>query len=436
MMNHLNWIVAGLLDPATAAASQASDVKDRLPVTAELEDSDSSDADQSQGLARVVAPSPAEDEYCPKNCSIGDASSKKSWRCKKAQPGEINIILYGHHWEPINKDVDRGHIEHCPVKCNMRYRGWCDAEKADAAVINVLWASKTRPKKKPPGQRWVFHGGFETQYRKSGGKRAKDYVATLEGKIDWTMGFGPRTDFYNPNLWVLPSDHFGAERTYDKEALTRNWAANKTQFMLWIASNCNMATTRMAFWHKLEEHMPKKRVKVLGKCGEPFHCPFRKDDHPCSLNFFSKYKFYFAAENGQCEGWITEKLTKALKSGMVPVVFGPSRADYERLVPKDSFIHADDFDNDPKKLVDYLKQLDKDDDAYNRYFAWRSRGLTVFDTNFMYRQAFCQLCQQLHLPKEKQRPTMLDKNLGKWFYSDGPYKRGACGWVDGPEADR
>lgn len=384
-------------------------------------------------VSSVVGTANNEDgEYCPKQCEFW----KRKYRCKKAQPGEINIILYGHNWEPINKDADKGFIEYCPVKCNMRYRGWCDAEKADAAVINVLWTSKTRPTKKPPGQRWVFHGGFETQYHKSSAKRAKNYIMSLEGKIDWTMGFGPRTDFYNPNFMVMPMNHFsGGGRTYDETALTRNWAQNKTGFMLWIVSNCLMATTRMEFWKELEKHLPQKRNLVLGKCGQTSPCKSRKDMDPCNQKMFAKYKFYFAAENGQCEGWITEKFARGLQQGMIPVVFGPSKTDAERLAPRGSFIHADDFDNNPKKLAAHLLALDKDDKAYNRYFEWRSRGLEVFDTYYMYRKAFCELCQQLHLPREEQRPK-INKTLVQWFYRDGPFKHGACGWVDGPAADR
>jgi len=340
-----------------------------------------------------VSEAASDDGYCQKDCVIG----KKKYRCQKAQPGEVNIILYGHHWEPINRDADTGRIENCPAKCNIRYRGWCDAAKADAAVINILWPSKTRPSKKPPGQRWVFYGGFETQYHKSGAKRGKDFIMGLQGKVDWTMGFGPRTDFYNPNVRVLPSNSFsGGPQTYEQGVLNRSWGEGKTDFMLWIVSNCNMATTRMTFYKEMEKFLPKKRMLVLGKCGEQSPCRSRKDADPCNQKLFSRFKFYYAAENGQCEGWITEKLTRGLQQGMVPVVFGPSRADYERLAPKDSFIHADDFDGSPKKLAAHLIMLDKDPVAYNRYFEWRSRGLVVFDTYFMYRRAYCELCQELH----------------------------------------
>ena len=79
-----------------------------------------------------------------------------------------------------------------------------------------------------------------------------------------------------------------------------------------------------------------------------------------------------AFENSlHCTDYITEKLwDNAYQSDTVPVIWGAPKADITAAVPLDSFIHADDF-NSAKELADYLNYLDKNDEAYQRYFSWR-----------------------------------------------------------------
>ena len=77
------------------------------------------------------------------------------------------------------------------------------------------------------------------------------------------------------------------------------------------------------------------------------------------------FKFYAAFENNRCDGYITEKLWTAYNYGMVPVVWGGcGRADYEKIVPKDSFIHVDDFKS-TADLALFLQELDRDDARYS-----------------------------------------------------------------------
>ena len=44
--------------------------------------------------------------------------------------------------------------------------------------------------------------------------------------------------------------------------------------------------------------------------------------------------------------------------------------DYEKVAPKKSYIHVDEFKG-PKELAEYLHELDQDDDKYNQYFQVR-----------------------------------------------------------------
>ncbi len=49
---------------------------------------------------------------------------------------------------------------------------------------------------------------------------------------------------------------------------------------------------------------------------------------------------------------------------------GPPREDYEKVAPKDSFIHVDDFDG-AQDLARYLNKLDNKNELYNKYFGWK-----------------------------------------------------------------
>ena len=88
------------------------------------------------------------------------------------------------------------------------------------------------------------------------------------------------------------------------------------------------------------------------------------------------HKFYLALENSHCRDYITEKFFGNLQRGVVPIVQGPPREDYERVGPPNSFIHVDDFPS-VQALADYIKLLDRDDNLYNRYFEWKKEGSVV-----------------------------------------------------------
>ena len=77
-------------------------------------------------------------EYCPKDCH-GEFKHKgqRRFACSRARKGEVNIIVYGHPWEPILDDREK-HISFCPVNCTIRYRSWCDADKANIPPVNAL----------------------------------------------------------------------------------------------------------------------------------------------------------------------------------------------------------------------------------------------------------------------------------------------------------
>ena len=98
----------------------------------------------------------------------------------------------------------------------------------------------------------------------------------------------------------------------------------------------------------------------------------------------TKYKFYLAFENSNCQDYITEKFFVnglgwvivisrnikwylLLRHNVLPIVMGARPADYEKAAPYKSFIHVDQFKG-PRELAEYLIELDRDDQKYNMYF--------------------------------------------------------------------
>ena len=55
-------------------------------------------------------------------------------------------------------------------------------------------------------------------------------------------------------------------------------------------------------------------------------------------------------------------------AGAVPIVWGSTREEYEKVAPIDSFIHVSDFDYDPVRLALYINHLSLDDELYKQYF--------------------------------------------------------------------
>ena len=84
---------------------------------------------------------------------------------------------------------------------------------------------------------------------------------------------------------------------------------------------------------------------------------------------------------------------------------GASRADYERAVPKNSFIHVDDFDS-IRDLALYLRVLSTNTTLYNSYFKWKS-AFSYLNTKF-----YCRLCAMLH---DNTHPPTWYKNINQWW---------------------
>ena len=113
----------------------------------------------------------------------------------------------------------------------------------------------------------------------------------------------------------------------------------------------------------LQRYIP---VDVYGKCRNLTCLP--RLSKVCEELINKTYKFYLVFENSLCPEYITEKVWMQLEQEVVPILLGG--VDYEKYLPKHSYINIKDFSS-PQKLATYLKLLDKNDTLYNEYFHWK-----------------------------------------------------------------
>ena len=140
----------------------------------------------------------------------------------------------------------------------------------------------------------------------------------------------------------------------------------------------------------------------------------------------SRYKFYLSIENSKCIGYITEKFfDNALLAGIVGIVAGTSRNDYEALAPKNSFIHVDDYGSIEALASKINHLLDpQNEQEYEKFFAWKKQR--AFDSNirqatlesFREDNGMCKLIQTANEIKEKVRMNnmLAIKSVHNWWY--------------------
>lgn len=149
----------------------------------------------------------------------------------------------------------------------------------------------------------------------------------------------------------------------------------------------------------------------------------------------SHYKFYMSFENGyHCKDYMTEKFWfNGLRSGTVPVVLGAKKEDVEKVAPKKSFIHVDDFEDVPS-LVKYLKYLSENETAYREYLEWRTWAKTpdLIENRLKDRnrdgdlRSFCKLCRVLQEEEEADRRDLPRRKMvvpslhAFWWKTENP----------------
>ena len=283
-------------------------------------------------------------------------------------------------------------VQNCEVTYDRDRAG-----EADVILFHVFSADMISKeeidrllKKAHVNQIWIYFV-HESPYN------AKPRPYNYNGLFNWTMGYMRHADIYVPYNWesgswqkseLIPSD--------------MDYSKGKEKVVYAMISHCGLL--RDKYIKKLQEYIP---VDVYGKCSKAFHT-IPKVCKPNSQECEDKkkrYKFYLAFENSFCTDYVTEKLFKTiLDANSVPVVLGG--ADYRKNAIPNSYIDVLDFKT-IKDLADYLKYLDANNEAYNKYQSWRQSYKLGKPKAWS-----CEICRMIN---EKPLFRKSYSNLGSWY---------------------
>ncbi|XP_003796354.1 alpha-(1,3)-fucosyltransferase 10 [Otolemur garnettii] len=178
----------------------------------------------------------------------------------------------------------------------------------------------------------------------------------------------PLTTQYLEGIEVLKS------RRYLVPLQSKNNLRKRLAPLVYVQSDCDPPSDRDSYVRELMTYI---EVDSYGDC-------LRNKDLPPQLKgpvsmdadgfyrIIAQYKFILAFENAVCDDYITEKLWRPLKLGVVPVYYGsPSIVDW--LPSNKSAILVSEFSH-PRELASYIRRLDYDDRLYEPYVEWKLKG--------------------------------------------------------------
>ncbi|KAK2577093.1 hypothetical protein KPH14_001012 [Odynerus spinipes] len=222
----------------------------------------------------------------------------------------------------------------------------------------------------------------------------------LDSDVVWPYGIvrdlesdkivAPSTDI----VWDIPDENEDNSKLsstlHAKDSTLTNTIADKSKEVAWLVSNCPAKSGRWEYVTELSKYIG---VDIYGSCGDRYACPYSRD---CFRELFEpNYFFYLSFENSLCQDYVTEKLYKAMRYDMIPIVYGG--ANYSRFAPPISYIDVLNYDS-PQDLAKFLKKLIANPREYRKYFRWKKRYRvehSIFSTA-------CNLCMFLHARNESK----------------------------------
>jgi hypothetical protein len=233
------------------------------------------------------------------------------------------------------------------------------------------------PEARPPGQRHALLS-------------AENFASLFDGDVtrqfDAEMTYRQRSVFRDGGYEIVA---LSAADAWPRDARTwadifrrplvptakrRSMAKGDGATVTWAASHCGSRSGREDLIRALGERIPLHifgTTCLANQKGEEEQYPW-----PSQSELFRQYKFHLAFENSRCEDYVTEKAFLALARGQVPIYLGAPNID-DFMPARDAYIHAVDFPS-AAALAEHLRRLDEDEEAYERYFAWRSRPFSTY----------------------------------------------------------
>jgi len=245
--------------------------------------------------------------------------------------------------------------------------------------------------------------------------------------------------------------------------------AKKEKFAIFISNNCHIggAWKRTAYVRELMRYLP---IDSFGSClnnrndqeniegelwrgadfgdsdrggGNSKDAARHGDTIRRQIELASHYKFFLAFENHNASDFVSEKLSVAFRAGTLPIYMGAPNID-EWLPGEESIVRVDRFSG-PKALAEYLLNLDRDPNAYARYFRWKRFGLTESFQKRLERCALynsdCRLCERVargpfskaesgNRPRSERRIGSVEEPYYQWNHSYAFYFDGVSNYVE------
>ena len=164
-------------------------------------------------------------------------------------------------------------------------------------------------------------------------------------------------------LWMLQIDWYnkkpGGNPKYalSIDNINRNEFIETTKNKFCVTVFNNNSPYRFETVHKLNNY---KQVTAYGK---PFNNWFYGED--TKYRVLSEHKFNICYENTIYPGYYTEKLFHAKTAGCIPIYWcdSHSKEDFN----SNCFINLSDYNNDVDEMIEHVKEIDSDNELYNKY---------------------------------------------------------------------
>ncbi|XP_017541132.1 4-galactosyl-N-acetylglucosaminide 3-alpha-L-fucosyltransferase 9-like [Pygocentrus nattereri] len=330
-----------------------------------------------------------EDKDSPllKDCPVEDKKDRQQSVAKQANlETEAEILILVWIWPfhtpfPVDNCESLYGIKNCRITDDRS-----QYEQADAVFFHVRDISDQIPNllKMPrfPLQMWVWVNSEPPSYTPQ--------LRGAEDLFNLTANYRRDSDIWAPYGRVVKA-------TEEEKAFQ---IPKKDKLVCWIVSHWSDDFKRSIYFKEFSKHI---QVEGFGKYfGRELN---RKD----FFKIIASCKFYLSFENSIHKDYISEKVFQPLVLGTVPVVIGPPRDNYEEFIPRDAFIHIDDFST-PKDLAEHLKAVDQNQEMYEGYFAWRKHFVAK---DGRAEENACRICEYMRMYKNYR----VLKNINKWYFN-------------------
>jgi hypothetical protein len=252
------------------------------------------------------------------------------------------ILFYNSMWTSTLEIVEPGR---CRMSTDRR-----DLAAADAVVFHLPTMLEAFPEKHP-GQIWVaWTLESDVNYPR---QRDPQFMA----QFDLRMSYHLDAD--------VPTPYIGS-RAEVEQSLRRPPSEKHGLATMFVSSPLNRSK-RIDLARELMLYLD---IHSYGKRHNNRHIPQPDLGRETKLAVLAGYKFDLSFENAIDRDYVTEKFYDPLLAGSVPVYLGAPNVD--QFTPGEHcFINAADFANG-KELAEYLLHLDADDNAYAKYFTWKT----------------------------------------------------------------